>query len=56
MDIDRIWKDSEHKPKTVELISLMKNTKFELSPIWTENKPNFEREMKEFLFLIRVIL
>ncbi|RAR47556.1 COR domain-containing protein [Flavobacterium lacus] len=29
-DIDRIWKDSEHKPKTVELISLMKNTKFDL--------------------------
>jgi internalin A len=30
MDIERIWKDSEHKPKTVELISLMKNTKFDL--------------------------
>ena len=29
-DIDRIWKDSEHKPKTAELISLMKNTKFDL--------------------------
>lgn len=29
-DIERIWKDSEHKPKTVELISLMKNTKFDL--------------------------
>lgn len=29
-DIDRIWRDSEHKPKTVELIALMKNTKFDL--------------------------
>ncbi len=29
-DIERIWKDSEHKPKTAELISLMKNTKFDL--------------------------
>ncbi|WP_211272632.1 COR domain-containing protein, partial [Gelidibacter algens] len=29
-DIERIWKDSEHKPKTVELIALMKNTKFDL--------------------------
>lgn len=29
-DIERIWKDSEHKPRTVELIALMKNTKFDL--------------------------
>ena len=29
-DIERIWIDSEHKPKTAELISLMKNTKFDL--------------------------
>lgn len=38
LDIERIWKDSEHKPRTVELISLMKNSKFDLCFEVSNNK------------------